>query len=266
MHTSYVILLVLLAALCFTVPLTAEESGTQQAFIPAYLQSYPGTIWDGITSPARWDSGDWLKATVFIGIGTGLYFLDEDIDAMLRRNHTPLLDGISFGFKQFGEGKYLFPLSGATILAGYITGSEHTSDTGFLCLKSLLISGAATNTLKYITQRQRPVSGNGNGFWNGEGFIRRRDSFPSGHATIVWSLAPILASQYPDSKWVAPTAYTIATLTSLSRAYDHRHWSSDVFVASVIGYFTARLTLKTTPRLQIMPNAQSGGINLLFYF
>jgi hypothetical protein len=32
-----------------------------------------------------------------------------------------------------------------------------------------------------------------------------------------------------------------------SRLNDDKHWSSDVFIGSIIGYFTAQLVLKDTP-------------------
>ena len=35
----------------------------------------------------------------------------------------------------------------------------------------------------------------------------------------------------------------------LFRLNDDKHWSSDVFIGSIIGYFTAQLVLKDTPRL-----------------
>lgn len=237
-----------------------------EAFIPDYLISYPETIWEGVSAPVHWNGEDWLAATAILGVGTGLYFLDEDIRTIMQRNHISWLDDVSFSFKQFGEGKYVFPVAGLTMLTGYLVGSDKTLDTGLLCMKSLLISGAVTNTLKYVSQRQRPLSDNGNSFWNGEGFVRRRDSFPSGHATIVWSLAPILAEQYKDKKWVAPAAYTVATLTSLSRVYDDRHWASDAFAAAIVGYFTARLTLSTTPRVQVTPYPASNGIMISIDF
>lgn len=253
---------ILLLILCLSLPLAAEE----QPFVPAYLLSYPQSAYVALQQPFQWKTAEWIWTAAALGTGTALYLLDEEINAILQRNHTPLLDDISYAFKQFGEGIYVFPLTGGTVLLGYLTGSDKTVDTGLLCLKSLLIGGAVTTTLKYATQRQRPVSGNGNSFWNGEGFTRRRDSFPSGHATLVWSVAPILAHQYRETRWVAPLAYSVASLTALSRAYDNRHWPTDVFAAGVVGYLAARLTLISTPRLQVHPDPASGGIGFVWEF
>lgn len=242
------------------IPVLAEP------YIQDYMISYPETLWKGAKAPLRWKAEDWVTAAVIMGVGTGLYFLDEDIRDAVGRGKQAWIDDVSLAFKQFGEGKYIYPVTGATILAGYLAGSDKTMDTGLLSLKSLLLSGAITNTLKYATQRQRPVSNNGNSFWNGEGFVRRRDAFPSGHATVVWSLAPILAQQYRDHAWVAPTVYTVATLTSLSRVYDDRHWASDIFAGAMIGYLTARLTLATTPRLEVFPDPIRAGIQMSVQF
>ena len=168
--------------------------------------------------------------------------------------------------RQFGEISYLLPASGLTALAGYAFHDPKTADTGFLALKALLIAGATTRSLQLLTQRQRPFQEQGHEFWNGRGIKWDRDSFPSGHSTVAWTVAPILAYQYSHHAWVAPVVYSLATLTSLSRIYEDKHWSSDVFAGAVVGYLAARLTLISTPRLSVMPCVVQPGISLLYNF
>jgi membrane-associated phospholipid phosphatase len=117
-----------------------------------------------------------------------------------------------------------------------------------------------TQGLKFISQRERPCEEKGKEPWNGRGFSRTRDSFPSGHATVVWSLAPVIAHQYADNPWVAPVAYAIATMTSLSRINDDRHWASDAFFGSVVGYVTARLVVSDAPKLKVVPDPLNRGV------
>lgn len=253
-------LLILLLSISF---LSAE---TQNSYLHAYCLSYPHTVYQGAKAPLEWKCSDWAKAGAVIVTASALYNWDEELRDIYQRNRTEEMDNIMTGFKQFGEGKYMIPALGLTVLGGYLADSEQTIDTGMLCLKSFVLSQAVTQTLKLATQRQRPSADNGKELWNKTGLYKKRDSFPSGHTTLVWSLAPILVSQYQESSWVAPTVYTIATLTSLSRLNDNRHWSSDVFVGAVVGYVSAKLVLGDTPRLAISPNPQLQGISFDYRF
>ncbi|MCK9610750.1 MAG: phosphatase PAP2 family protein [Candidatus Cloacimonas sp.] len=76
----------------------------------------------------------------------------------------------------------------------------------------------------------------------------------------------MLAEQYKKTKWVPPTVYTIAVLTSLSRLNDDQHWTSDVFAGAVIGYVTAKLVLKDTPRLMLKVTPEINGVSLMYNF
>ncbi|MDD2228935.1 MAG: phosphatase PAP2 family protein [Candidatus Cloacimonetes bacterium] len=257
------IFLILLILLLSSSILSAKE---QDKYLYAYLLSYPHTVYKGAKAPLNWKGRDWLKTSAVLITASALYVWDEDLRDIYQRNRTEQTDDIMTGFKQFGEGKYIIPALGLTVLGGYLSGSEQTTDTGMLCVKSFVLSQAVTQTLKLTTARQRPSAENGKEFWNKTGLYGKRDSFPSGHTTLVWSLAPILASQYKESTWVAPTVYSIATFTSLSRLNDNRHWSSDVFVGAVVGYVAAKLVLSDTPRLAISPNPQLQGISFDYRF
>ncbi len=259
MKSFWCLLLILLSASM----LIAEQD---TAYLSAYLESYPHTVLKGACAPLKWQAEDWLIASGVVAVGCALYFVDEDIRDFSQRNRSPFTDDLMTGFKQFGEGKYIIPAMGLTILGGYLADHPKTIDTGMLCLKSFIIANSTTQILKYSTQRQRPISNNGNEFWNGEGFTRRRDSFPSGHTTIVWSLAPVIAEQYRDTALVPPLVYAIAGLTSYSRINDDKHWATDVFAGAIIGYLSAKLTLSDTPRLQVYPDPRLKGLSFNYDF
>jgi membrane-associated phospholipid phosphatase len=249
--------LLLILMLCSVLLLSAEE----RKYISAYLYSYPQTVAKGITAPSHWDTANWLTAAGIVGIGTGLYIFDEDINRFAIDNKTDFTRDLSFTAKQFGEGKYILPAIALTGIGGYVLGSEKTTDTSLLCLKSFLLANGTTQVLKAITQRERPDANRGKEFFGSGGYIKNRESFPSGHATVAWSVAPVIAAQYREIQWIPPLAYGIATLTSCSRVHDNKHWASDAFAGSVIGYFTAKLCLSTTPRLQLLPNPDLQGIS-----
>ena len=251
--------LMLIMILCCFAPLCMAEQ--QASYALRYLASYPHTVAEGAKAPLSWDGSDWLSASALVLATASLYLVDEEIRDYVQEQRNDSSDIVMTAAKQFGEGIYVLPALGFTVLGGYLTDSKTTMDTGLLGLKSFVLSQCVTQTLKLGTQRRRPSSGKGKEFWAEGGFERKHDSFPSGHSTIVWSLAPILAHQYAEQRWVAPVVYSIATLTSISRVHDNNHWSSDVFAGAVIGYLGAKLTLADSPRLQLLPNPELSGLS-----
>jgi len=82
--------------------------------------------------------------------------------------------------------------------------------------------------------RERPYQGNGSG-----AFFHSGTSFPSEHAAAAWSIAGVIAHEYPGT---LPTlfAYGAASAVSLSRIRARQHFPSDVLVGSVLGYLVAQ--------------------------
>ncbi|MEN6445309.1 MAG: phosphatase PAP2 family protein [Candidatus Cloacimonas sp.] len=260
MKRSFLIILIVLPMVCFA--LSAEEN----SYPTDYLLSYPATIYTEATAPLNWQKANWLQASVIILTAGSLYFLDDELRELYQRNRTEFTDNIFTGAKQCGEVKIVLPALAITTLGGYLAQNEKITDTGLLCLKSSVLALSVTQILKMASQRQRPLKDQGEQFWNGSKFSFHNDSFPSGHSTLVWSIAPIIAEANQPIKWIPPTVYVMATLTSLSRLNDDQHWTSDVFTGAVIGYVTAKLTLKTTPHWQLSYYQQGQGVSVLYRF
>lgn len=92
--------------------------------------------------------------------------------------------------------------------------------------------------IKQATNRRRPLQGGDGHFWNGG------KSFPSGHAAHTWTLATVLASEYPDKPIVRYGAYAWATGVSLSRISGRKHFPSDVLVEGALGYLVGRYIVR----------------------
>jgi hypothetical protein len=258
---TFLLISVILIVL-FRIPLFAEEDN----YLQDYLLSYPETIYSAVTAPGTWQNDDWLKASAIIVTTGGLYLLDEELRDLYQRNRIKVTDDIFTVAEQFGEVKIMLPLMAVTALGGYIAKDEKTIDTSLLCLKSSLISLAVTQTLKLASQRQRPFKEEGKKFWQDSGISFSKNSFPSGHSTLVWSLAPVLAEQFKKTRLVPPTVYTIAVLTSLSRLNSDQHWTSDVFAGAVIGYVTGKMVLQDTPRIKLGINPLTDRVSLTYCF
>ena len=123
--------------------------------------------------------------------------------------------------------------AGGLYFLGLISHNEHQRETGFLSGEAAIDSLAVVEALKFATGRQRPNQGNGTG-----PFLMSGASFPSEHSAAVWSIAGIVAHEYP-SPFVKFLSYGMATVVSASRITAKEHFPSDVFVGMAIGYLTS---------------------------
>jgi membrane-associated phospholipid phosphatase len=140
---------------------------------------------------------------------------------------------------QIGASYTLAGLAGATYLIGRATDNQRAREAGFLGLEAIAHSQLLVLGLKQITQRERPlVNDQRGGFWKGG------DSFPSGHAATSFALATVFAYEYRDHIAVPVTAYSLASLVAASRMSARRHWVSDVFVGSSLGFLVGRYVYK----------------------
>jgi undecaprenyl-diphosphatase len=75
-------------------------------------------------------------------------------------------------------------------------------------------------------------------------------SFPSGHTTIAFACATVLAAAAPRA---APFLYLLALAIGFSRIYVGVHWPLDVLGGIVLGTATALLLLAAARRLSARP-------------
>ncbi len=128
--------------------------------------------------------------------------------------------------------------AGALWALSYRNHDSHWRETGFLAgeaaLNSLVISEAA----KYSFRRERPFEGTGSG-----NFFQNGTSFPSEHAAAAWSIAGVIAHEYPGPL-TKILAYGAAGLISYSRVKSQQHFSSDVLIGALIGELSAYTVYK----------------------
>jgi len=123
---------------------------------------------------------------------------------------------------------------GTAYFWGSITHNDHMSETGLLAGEAAINSTAVAYLLKAMTQRPRPLAGNGSG-----GFFQGGDSFPSEHSAIAWSAASILAHEYPGPL-TKLLAYGLASGITVSRVTSKQHFASDALVGSALGWYLGR--------------------------
>src|SRR5438445_11027112 len=118
---------------------------------------------------------------------------------------------------------------------GHVSHNEHWSETGFLAGEAALNSLVAVESFKYSLRRERPYQGNGSGSF----FQSGGTSFPSEHAAAAWSVAGIIAHEYPGPL-TKIMAYGLASLVDISRVRAQQHFPSDAVVGAMIGNLVAQ--------------------------
>lgn len=129
-----------------------------------------------------------------------------------------------------------------TYLLGHIKHNEYLSDTAWLAGEAGANSLIASYAIKTMVGRQRPDEGNGQG-----NFFSGGQSFPSEHATAAWSVATVFAERYP-SFWTKFLFYGGAATITASRVLAEKHFASDAFVGSAIGWYFGRQTIRRYER------------------
>jgi hypothetical protein len=119
-------------------------------------------------------------------------------------------------------------------LLGHVRHNEHWSETGFLAGEAAINSLVAVETFKYSLRRKRPFQGDGSGR-----FFQGGTSFPSEHSAAAWSIAGVVAHEYPGPL-MKIMAYGLASLVDYSRIRGRQHFPSDVFVGSIMGNLIAQ--------------------------
>ena len=185
-------------------------------------------IW---TAPARIRLADATWLVPLGGLTAALLATDRDYSASLSHNPTTLQrnNRISYvgvaGLVGAGAGLYLF---------SFPKHNPHWRETGFLAGEAAVNSLVMTEALKYSLRRDRPNQGDGSG-----AFFQSGASFPSEHAAAAWSIAGVIAHEYPGTL-PKLLVYGLASTVSIARIGARQHFPSDVLVGSVLGYLVAQ--------------------------
>ncbi len=185
---------------------------------------------DVYTAPFHRSQMKWVIGLPAVTLG--LIAIDKHASGALSRKDTSASADIS----DVG----LFTIAGAAgvmLLDGKSRDDSHALESGVLGAEAMASSGLVYAALQLMTERQRPLQGNGRGnFFQTSGLD---NSFPSGHAIITWTAASTIAREYPKP-WVEWLTYGTATAVSVTRFTTLQHFPSDVFVGSTIGYLIGR--------------------------
>lgn len=154
-------------------------------------------------------------------------------------NASPNTLKTSRNVSRIGSGYGTGSIAAAFYFVGLATGNRRARETGLLSAEALINSAIVSQTLKITTQRLRP----GGDEERGRFFIGG-NSFPSGHAAGIWSVATVIAYEYQDKPLVKYGVYGLATAVSISRYTGRNHFLSDVLIGSAIGFGIGRFVYR----------------------
>jgi membrane-associated phospholipid phosphatase len=188
------------------------------------LVSDQKSIW---TSPRhlRWADGSWLFP---LATATGIFFAtDRAVPPALSTDPKTLNRYTNFS----NYGVYtLIGAGGGLYLWSKISHDDHQRETGILAGEAAIDSFAVDTAFKYSFGRERPNQGLGHG-----DFFQGGVSFPSDHSAVAWSIASVIAHEYPGPL-TKIAVYGLATAVSASRVLGKQHFPSDVVVGGAIGW------------------------------
>jgi membrane-associated phospholipid phosphatase len=192
------------------------------------LVSDQKAIW---TSPVRlrWADGTWLFP---LAAATGGFFATD-------RAVPPALSGDPKNLNRYSNfsnyGVYsLVGAGGGLYVWSKLSHDDHQRETGILAGEAAINSFGVDTAFKYAFGRERPNQGQGLG-----NFFQGGVSFPSDHSAVAWSIASVLAHEYPGP-FTQIAAYGLATAVSASRVLGKQHFPSDVVVGGAIGWLIGR--------------------------
>ncbi len=189
------------------------------------------------TSPFRINRQNapvWLLSVAAVG---GLIAADHQIADAFENSQGQVRWGGRIS--NIGASYTLVPLVAAYY--GYGVWRDHAKarEIGVLGTESLLDSLIVAGVLKLAVRRDRPNDKEPGEFWESG------TSFPSGHAIQMWSIASLVAHEYPHQPIVAVTAYSLAGIVSAARVAAQKHFASDVVAGGLMGWFIGRYVYQT---------------------
>ena len=189
------------------------------------LWTFPGRV--------RVADADWLMPLAL----TTAFFIGTDTEFSKHLSNSPSRINNSTTFSNYGLGA-MGAMAGGLYLWGQVTHDDHKRETGFLAGEAALNSLAAVYALKYTLGRERPLQDNYRGDFRSGG-----DSFPSEHAAAAWSIASVVAHEYPGTL-TQILVYGMATAVSASRLTAKQHFPSDVLIGSAIGWVSGEVVYR----------------------
>lgn len=198
-------------------------------------------------SPFHVNKRGWITGAAFTALTVGVGFLDKPIQqsAVRFRNNNDWSRSYSHTLTNIGGLYEVVPFAGIAAL-GFAFKNEKLRTTTYLAMQSYITSTVWSTLFKTVSGRTRPANFDPNSPENEPRFhgpfyklpYGNNSSFPSGHTTLAFAAATVYAKEYKYIPVVPVISYTVASLISLSRITENRHWATDVITGAALGYLS----------------------------
>ncbi len=217
----------------------ATSSDDEDKLNKEFLLNFGDDFVDVLASPKNWKGRDFLSLSAILGAGLLIYSFDQDIRQWAENPRSSSTPGVFKTTGYLGNGIFLLGLVTALYVSGEVSDNNSLRKTALLSLESLLTTGIIVRGLKSVIGRARPWTGESSQSFHPFATKARFASFPSGHASVAFAIATVIADQ-TKKEFIDILAYSLATMAALSRVHLDKHWASDILVGSAIGYFVAK--------------------------
>jgi membrane-associated phospholipid phosphatase len=196
-------------------------------------------------SPLHVKAKSWLKGAALGGIIFGMTYLDKPIQqaAVKLRNRNPNMEDVSRTITNIG-GVYEVGTFVGIAAYGYIFKNDKIKATTALATQAFITSTFWSTLFKTLSGRTRPANFDPESPLNETRFhgpfyklpYGDNSAFPSGHAAVAFAAATVYAKEYKNTPIVPIISYSLASLISLSRITENRHWATDILTGAALGY------------------------------
>jgi len=180
--------------------------------------------------------GWWTGAALVAGTVGFSYLFDKPIQrsfvTFAAINHG--IDDVSSTITNIG-GIYQGAVFATIATAGFVFKNPKLRTTTALATQSYITSLAWSSMFKALSGRQRPNHPSVSPKLNGP-FYTSNSSFPSQHATLAFAAARVYAMEYKYIPAIRIVSYSVATLISVSRLTENKHWATDLIGGALLGW------------------------------
>lgn len=151
---------------------------------------------------------------------------------------------ISSAVYYIGNGNTTLLLSGFFYAVGKIGPDDYRAlNTANELVEVLVSVGITTQTIKRMSGRQSPlVATQDGGAWHPfpsfaaySSTTPNFDAMPSGHMATYFATLTVIATNYPEYKWIRPVGYGLGGALAFNMMSGKVHWASDYPIAVLIG-------------------------------
>jgi membrane-associated phospholipid phosphatase len=220
----------LLLTILFAPPALAQQAQDTQAPPPVVVASEePATLGSAIRELPRSARhlGDRANLIAIATAGAVALSLAPSDARIIKNIAGSRLDTALDPGDVIGNGFTQFAVALGTLAAGQLSHRPAVATTGAELIDAQIISGIATQTIKYAARRRRPSGG--------------PHSFPSGHASAAFATASVIQRRF-GWKAGAPL-YALGGYVAVSRLQENQHYLSDVVFGAALGIVAGRASV-----------------------